>query len=146
MSVDRILDAGACAQEPQHGPSIAKVPYPDKLFVTKDDAQRIKAEIDKLNTVRLGTYAGEGGATVGGPIGHLGPLGTSSNQASVRSEPLSLGGQHAIDIERQLCQTFQHGLIIKVKSLEQQRWNLERQREALNSRIERLTLLIRDLD
>lgn len=93
---------------------------------------------------RLIPTRAEHGPAIGGPIGQLG---SSPNQASVRSEPLSLGGQHATlySSEDAIAQGFVNALQLKVKSLYQRRWNLTREAEALHSQIERLEQLIRDL-
>lgn len=96
----------------------AKVPYPDTLFVRKDDAQAVKAKIDAENDrLRMG---GGGGCDVAG----YGPIPTPATAPSLTPS--------------QLREVYRE----KVRQIERKREDLRSMIQDLDSRVALLTQTI----
>lgn len=142
---DRLLSG-----EEFHKEASGKIPYPSALFVRKDDALETKARIDDLNA-RLDASAPAEQAQCGASTGYTsgGAAGSGAYGSAGLAGPIGPSGDYAYNpaptSDQAAARLLKSGLRGCLLEMQQQRSKLFALLGQQNSKIARLTNMLRDL-
>jgi len=132
MSADPFYIDSRLKGETSTGKIPYPIPYPDTLFVTKDDALRTKARIDQLNA--------QTAQDASHPVGGCADCAAEAAPTKAVNPSLVPGGEDAY-----YCEQLRQLLQSKVRRLYSERDTLRDQMREIDQRQQRLYRLIDDL-